>query len=88
MTSVTGKSRPHIPLATQMLLRWVRSEVEESQMSEFKVGDVVELKSGGPRMTVARINHNGRLACEWFDSNKKSLDYFAVESLKVSKADG
>lgn len=32
------------------------------------IGDVVMLKSGGPRMTVVRVMPDGRLRCEWFSS--------------------
>jgi uncharacterized protein YodC (DUF2158 family) len=35
---------------------------------EFKVGDVVRLKSGGPAMTIASIDREGpvRCYCVWF----------------------
>lgn len=33
---------------------------------EFKPGDVVVLKSGGPRMTVSSLDGN-RVWCVWFD---------------------
>jgi uncharacterized protein YodC (DUF2158 family) len=57
---------------------------------EFKPGDVVELKSGGPRMTVIRIGPvtmggtKHEVWCEWFDGNKKSRDHFTRESLQIS----
>ncbi len=36
----------------------------------FKVGDVVELKSGGPRMTIAEPNGSGDgYNCIWFDKD-------------------
>ncbi len=35
-------------------------------MSEFKVGDVVRLKSGGPPMTV-RDTAAGQIICQWYD---------------------
>ncbi len=39
-------------------------------MSPFKVGDIVELKSGGPPMTVAEVNTNmvghTEIVCRWF----------------------
>jgi uncharacterized protein YodC (DUF2158 family) len=34
-------------------------------MSAFQSGDVVQLKSGGPRMTIKFIE-DGEADCEWF----------------------
>lgn len=36
----------------------------------FQVGDVVQLKSGGPHMTVSliRSDDDGRVECTWFDA--------------------
>ncbi len=51
-------------------------------MDEFKVGDVVQLKSGGPAMTVHSIGDfsptgpNPGLHCVWFDGAKKVGDVF------------
>ncbi len=39
-------------------------------MSEFIKGDVVRLKSGGPKMTVLSVR-TAALACQWFDRNGK-----------------
>lgn len=38
-------------------------------MSEFKEGDVVFLKSGGPAMTVTEIKDDQISLCEWFDKH-------------------
>lgn len=35
---------------------------------EFKPGDLVRLKSGGPVMTVSIIETDGLVRCVWFDS--------------------
>jgi uncharacterized protein YodC (DUF2158 family) len=49
----------------------------------FNVGDVVELKSGGPKMTVATVNDPpGKVWCQWFDGKKKDSGTFAMETLK------
>jgi uncharacterized protein YodC (DUF2158 family) len=38
-------------------------------MSNFKPGDTVRMKSGGPLMTVSHIRQqDGEIWCEWFDS--------------------
>src|SRR5258708_3081924 len=41
---------------------WPRREVRQNKMSnQIQVGDVVQLKSGGPKMTVSKIREwNGR----------------------------
>lgn len=51
-------------------------------MADFNVGDVVQLKSGGPLMTVHNISDcspmgpNPGLLCVWFDGSKKVEDVF------------
>jgi uncharacterized protein YodC (DUF2158 family) len=44
--------------------------------NEFKVGDVVRLNSGGPRMTIVRLfedtDGDQRATCTWFDNDKHS----------------
>ena len=36
-------------------------------MSDFKKGDIVLLKSGGPKMTIREIEDDGEILCVWFD---------------------
>ncbi|WP_081666725.1 YodC family protein [Laribacter hongkongensis] len=53
----------------------------------FKVGDVVRLKSGGPRMTIQRQDREGWL-CVWFTSyeaDKASYHSFPTEALALVK---
>jgi uncharacterized protein YodC (DUF2158 family) len=33
---------------------------------ELKIGDVVQLNSGGPKMTVAGLQSDGAVRCVWF----------------------
>lgn len=57
-------------------------------MSEIQKGDVVQLKSGGPRMTVQDIGDygfsdsstNGAL-CVWFEKNKAEEKVFDLAVL-------
>lgn len=58
---------------------------------EIAVGDVVQLKSGGPKMTVANIDKYGydehlSAACDWFTVDKapwkKEDGLFPLTSLK------
>jgi uncharacterized protein YodC (DUF2158 family) len=62
----------------------------ENEMSdEFKAGDLVQLKSGGPKMVVEQVGEDfgrrKRVWCNWFDGNKKSSDTFAPEQLKIAE---
>jgi uncharacterized protein YodC (DUF2158 family) len=58
-------------------------------MEELKVGDVVRLKSGGPKMTVMEFKWNplkniyetDKPICVWFDGTKKYQDNFVKEML-------
>jgi uncharacterized protein YodC (DUF2158 family) len=57
---------------------------------KFKAGDIVQLKSGGPKMTVRFYDQNfggsesDDVLCEWFDA-KAELKYakFNQESLNL-----
>ena len=50
-------------------------------------GDVVQLKSGGPSMTVVGIGTDGKVACKWFGANAESpVDHiFGAECLGNAK---
>ena len=60
---------------------------------EFKVGDVVTLKSGGPPMTVNEVlnmseDTKGCIKCRWFDVKKQlKKGEFSPDSLEVSKGE-
>ena len=49
--------------------------------NEFKNGDVVVLKSGGPAMTIEEIKDN-KCKCQWFKDNSLKYNYFLVHSLE------
>jgi len=69
--------------------------------TKFKVGDVVELKSGGPTMTVDGINFSysdndvlkhdpvgvASYSCKWFSGKKSEHGHFSEEALKVPDED-
>ncbi|MCU7618732.1 DUF2158 domain-containing protein [Chryseobacterium sp. PBS4-4] len=43
-------------------------------MEIFKEGDVVQLKSGGPKMTIIEFyNDNAYANCTWYDFNTHTL---------------
>lgn len=50
----------------------VEDTVRVSKAPEFQVGDVVRLKSGGPRMTVVAKMEGGQLDCQWFSMSDDS----------------
>ena len=64
---------------------------------KFKQGDIVELKSGGPKMTIETypipngfLTHDGTYdyssaECVWFDGTQQKRDTFMVDNLKVIK---
>jgi uncharacterized protein YodC (DUF2158 family) len=49
-------------------------------MTELALGDVVRLKSGGPKMTLTEGEKGGKIKCQWFDRNGKmhTADFDAV----------
>lgn len=58
-------------------------------MEQLKKGDVVQLKSGGPMMTVIEIDDAGRLYCQWFNSRGKvQAQGFAVDSVMLCEKRG
>ena len=55
-------------------------------MADFSVGDMVQLKSGGPIMTVTQIDGN-EVWCQWFDDKKpEEMKFIArVPDLRPSR---
>ncbi len=56
-------------------------------MSEFKAGDVVQLKNGtGPTMTIASLEHAaGEAMCVWLEGKKTQEDIFDLVVLALVK---
>lgn len=69
-------------------------------MIEFAIGDVVQLKSGGPKMTVHRIiggsdldvlasafrgADKGDIECKWFDSGRIESAHFKPQMLALAE---
>lgn len=52
---------------------------------DFKAGDVVMLKSGGPKMTYERLAQEGYGMCMWFEGATRKQESFRHVMLK--KAD-
>ena len=57
-------------------------------MSEFKVGDVVWLKSGdGPPMNIRAFREDNECQCDWFEGKKRLSGRFAIDQLTTEKPD-
>ena len=53
-------------------------------MNKFKVGDVVVLISGGPRMTISRCyEKNSTYRCQWFLNDELQSKILSEGSLKI-----
>lgn len=59
----------------------------------FNIGDVVELKSGSPQMTIsdfgAQYNSDdpNSVICVWFVESSRQQAFFDVRTLKLIKTD-
>lgn len=55
-------------------------------MLDFKKGDIVRLKSGGPEMTIEKIGQYNtsqeKAQCTWFDDKELKSHIFVLESLE------
>ena len=51
-------------------------------MEDFEIGNVVQLRSGGPKMTVHSLVSDGDVVCQWFEGNEVHEENFPREGLK------
>ncbi len=51
---------------------------------EFKTGDIVKLKSGGPDMTIKSFSstQGNSFICQWFAGKKLEQGFFKPDSLE------
>jgi uncharacterized protein YodC (DUF2158 family) len=47
----------------------------------FKAGDIVRLKSGGPRMTLTSVDDRGYVRAAWFAGAMREHGYFHLDAL-------
>tara|TARA_R110001592_G_scaffold17518_2_gene73784 strand:+ start:83777 stop:83974 length:198 start_codon:yes stop_codon:yes gene_type:complete len=62
---------------------------------KFSIGDVVELKSGSPEMTITSQKtqadfeqgymHNGNYKCTWFEGAKEHSAIFPEDALELTE---
>ena len=50
--------------------------------NQFNLGDIVQLKSGGPKMTVTKIMDK-HIGTAWFAGSKKEDGVFPIESILI-----
>ena len=56
--------------------------------NQYKVGDVVQLKSGSPSMTVTSVGTDGGVPtvwCSWFVSFKEEKGFFPADAVEPEK---
>jgi len=53
----------------------------ERNPSDWKIGDIVQLKSGGPAMTIVFVGN--RVRCRWFVGRMDHMDEFPREALQA-----
>jgi uncharacterized protein YodC (DUF2158 family) len=49
---------------------------------DFEIGDVVKLRSGGPKMTVHGLVSDGDVVCQWFEGNEVHEENFPKDALQ------
>lgn len=63
------------------IVKTLRNPVKKSI---YEVGDVVQLRSGGPAMTVTSLdNFVGKLECTWFNVCESTYNYYTEDSLTL-----
>jgi len=58
-----------------------------TNQTTFEIGYIVQLKSGGPEMTVQSVPENPKQSyrCQWFAGKKLESGTFPPDSLKLVK---
>lgn len=52
-------------------------------MSNFEVGDMVQLKSGGPVMTIEKVDTADSVLCVWFKDVELTSADFLQDTLEI-----
>jgi uncharacterized protein YodC (DUF2158 family) len=63
----------------------------EAGLKDFEIGNVVQLRSGGPKMTVHGLVSDGDVICQWFEGNavhEESFPREALQKVELVKAGG
>ena len=54
-----------------------------AEQRPFQPGDVVQLKSGGPAMTVGRRVAEDSIRCHWFDGATAKTEIFPTAAIRL-----
>lgn len=70
----------------------ISNSPEPARKATLNIGDIVMLKSGGPKMTVVAVGGEGdngcdpgNLRCEWFTDSKTQSEDFPINALQILK---
>ena len=77
-SSAAATEREKVHNAFRKLL----ARIKQSAMEDFEIGNVVQLRSGGPKMTVHRLVSDGDVVCQWFEGNEVHEESFPKDALK------
>jgi uncharacterized protein YodC (DUF2158 family) len=64
-----------------------------AKTATYKTGDIVQLKSGGPTMTVSSVldsvsaGDSQNVKCQWFSGSKNQEAWFPEDSLEPGKVE-
>ena len=61
---------------------WHQKPVRNNNPMGFKTGQSVQLKSGGPPMTIEGIAYNGLVLCKWFDNGTLNGARFTPSAIR------
>jgi uncharacterized protein YodC (DUF2158 family) len=78
LASSPTQSRPGVPGSVK---DFSKSQIGVSMAAPYQVGDVVELKSGGPNMTVESCDDQ-EVVCIWFSKDETKRGVFPNNAVK------
>lgn len=55
------------------------------KLDDIKIGDIVQLNSGGAKMTVLDVTRSGSVICAWQTPTESHVETFPAEALKPEK---
>ena len=60
-------------------------DIDELNFENIARGDIVKLKSGGPKMTISGFYvHQNQVYCDWFDGGTRHKSTFSIHVLEYA----